>query len=87
MQQSPEGREQVCDPQGQSRELFELLAGALAMLEHFFNLSDEFCLLVWMKSDDSVVEIESPADPIYQWSEGTLSPTQRNTKNTTKYCQ
>ena len=56
------------DPKGQSCELFKLLAGALAMFEHFFNLCDEFGLLVWMKAYNSVVEIESPADPKYQRS-------------------
>ena len=74
----------MCDPKSQACELFKLLAGALAMFEHFFNLCNQFVLFGWMKAYYSVVEIESPADPIDQWSECTFTPTERNAKNTTE---
>ena len=81
MQQSSEGREQVCDPKSQACELFKLLAGALAMFEHFFNLCNQFVLFGWMKAYYSVVEIESPADPIDQWSECTCTQTRQKIAN------
>ena len=84
MQQSAEWQKEMSDPEGQSCELLQLFASALAVFKQIFDLRDQFGLLIRVQAYNTVEEVEAPSNPIHQGSKCTLTPTKRNAENSTK---